>query len=70
MKSAGVEGGDLAQRMDTGVGATGALEADFFAPEFFERDLDGFLHGAFVGLALPTGEFGAAIGDGEPVALE
>jgi hypothetical protein len=42
----------------------------FCAPDFFQRGFDAFLHGPFGGLALPAGKIGAAIGDGQLVALQ
>ena len=55
-----VEGGDLAERMNAGVGAAGTLQVDFFTPQFGQRELEAFLHRAVLGLALPAEEIGAA----------
>ena len=60
--------GDLAQRMDAGVGAPGALDHDGFAGEGGDRLLDRLLDGAAVLLPLPADEGAAVIFDGELVA--
>ena len=61
----GVEVGDLAEGVDTGIGASGAVETDRFFSDFPEGFFDEFLNGDAIGLDLPTGEGSAVIGDGE-----
>lgn len=61
----GVEVGDLAEGVDAGVGASGAVETDRFFGDFPKGFFDEFLDGNAVGLNLPTGEGSAVIGDGE-----
>ena len=60
--------GDLAERVDAGIGAAGALDHDGLAGEGGDRLLDRLLHGAAVLLALPADEGAAVIFDGELVA--
>jgi hypothetical protein len=55
--------GHLAERVDAGVGAAGAVHVDFLAPgQTGQGFLQNVLHGASAGLALPTAEGGAIIG--------
>src|SRR5262249_38997597 len=61
---------NLTLRVHAGVGAATALDADFRAPDFRDGVLEALLHSALAGLDLPSGELGAAIGDGELVPLQ
>ena len=61
----GVEMRNLAESVDAGVGAAGAVKADGFLGNFREGVFDELLNGFSIGLNLPTGERGAVVGDGE-----
>lgn len=61
----GVKMGDLAQRVDAGIGATRGVQADFFFGHSREGGFDSLLNGVSIGLDLPAGEKGAVVGDGE-----
>ena len=63
-----IDMGDLAERMDAGIGAPGALDRDRLAGEGGDRLLDRLLHRAAVLLALPADIGAAVIFDGQLVA--
>ena len=60
--------GDLAEGMDAGIGAAGALDRDRLAREGGDRLLDRLLHRAAVLLPLPADKGAAVIFDGQLVA--
>ena len=60
--------GDLALRVNAGVGAPRAADRDGLAAERMKRGLDCFLHGEAIGLALPADERRAVIFDDELIA--
>ena len=58
--------GDLAEGMNPGVGAAGAMDVDLMAAgQTGESFLQDVLHGAPAGLTLPTTESGAVVGQGQ-----
>ena len=66
--AAEVEMGDLAEGVDAGVGAPGALDHHRLAGEGADRLFEGLLHRRAIGLALPADERAAVILDGQLVA--
>ena len=59
------EAGDLAEGVDAGVGASGALRERGFAGDAADGGLEFALDGALAGLDLPAAEIGAVVGEGE-----
>lgn len=59
------ERGDLAEGMDPGIRASGAFNEDFFAKDFAEGELNGFLNRDTIILCLPPGIWAAIIGNGD-----
>ena len=60
--------GDLAQRMDAGIGAAGAMDRHGLAAKLRDRGFDRLLHRQPLRLALPADEPGAVIFDRQLVA--
>ena len=61
----GFEMRDLAEGVDSGVGAAGAVDGDALLGDFLEGVFEGALDGGDFGLELPAVEVGAVVGDGE-----
>jgi hypothetical protein len=61
----GFEMRDLAEGVDSGVGAAGAVDGDALLSDFLEGVFEGALDGGDLGLELPAVEVGAVVGDGE-----
>jgi len=59
------EVGDLAEGVDAGVGAAGAVKADRFLGDVRHGGFDTLLDGVGIGLDLPAAEVGAVVGDGK-----
>src|SRR5580698_1451310 len=59
------EVGDLAQGVDSPVGAAGAVNGHALLGDFLEGVFEGALDGGDFGLELPAVEVGAVVGDGE-----
>src|SRR6516162_3889728 len=58
----------LAERVDAGIGAPGAVNAHHRAAELLDRALENLLHGKAIRLALPADEPGPVIFEGQLVA--
>lgn len=54
---------DLAERVDSGIGAAGALQLDGFFGDLLERPQNEILHGIAAGLRLPSIERSAVVSD-------
>ena len=55
---------DLAERVDAGVGAAGAVDGDRFLGDLADGVVEGALDRWQAGLELPAVEVGAVVGDG------
>ena len=55
---------DLAERVNAGIGAAGAVDGDRFLGDLAEDVVEGALDGGQAGLELPAVEVRAVVGDG------